>query len=53
MTSTKMDKLLIELMRESTNLLELSFQNEEAHEAVTQSLQEALDVLHNTNFENP
>ena len=47
-----MDKLLIELMRESTNLLELSFQNEEAHEAATQSFQKALDVLHSTNFED-
>jgi hypothetical protein len=51
MASTKMDKLLIELMRVSTNLIEQSSQSEEAREAVTQSLKEAIDVFHKTSFE--
>jgi len=46
-----MEKLVIELMRVSTNLLEQSSQSQESHQAVTQSLKEAIDVLHNTNFE--
>ena len=51
MTTTKMQQSPIELMRISTSLLEQSFQSEEAHEAVTQSLKKALDVLHSTNFD--
>tara|TARA_R100000458_G_C8066744_1_gene107317 strand:+ start:269 stop:445 length:177 start_codon:yes stop_codon:yes gene_type:complete len=51
MTTTKMQQSLIELMRISTSLLEESLQSEEAHEAATQSLKKALDVLHNTNFD--
>ncbi len=51
MSSTKIDELVIELMRESTNLLEMSFQSEEACEVATQSFKEAIDVFHNTSFE--
>ena len=51
MASTKIDELVIELMRESTNLLEMSFQSEEACEVATQSFKEAIDVFHNTSFE--
>ena len=51
MASTKMEKLVIELMRESTNILEHASQSEEALEIATQGLQKALDTLHCTNYE--
>ena len=51
MALTKIEKLLIELMRESTNLLEKSSQSEEALKAVTQSFKEARDIFRSTNFE--
>ena len=51
MALTKIEKLLIELMRESTNLLEKSSQSEEALKAVTESFKEATAVFRNTDFE--
>ena len=51
MAPTKMEELLIELMRASTDLLEQSCQSEEASKAVCQSFKEAIDVFHSTSFE--